>query len=186
MSKTSQRAGEVAFSKMEKINSELFTLTYGAVVSQLLKDYEDVAEVNKQLEKMGYNIGVRLIDEFLSKSNTTNCADFKDTAEAIAKVGFKMFLGVTASVGSWSSDNSEFSLFIPENPLADFIELPDHLSDLWYSNILCGVIRGALEMVQMKVECKFVRDQLRDDDGNEIRVILKEMMREELIEGYAE
>ena len=33
-------------------NAELFTLTYGALVIQLIQDYEDYAEVNKQLEKM--------------------------------------------------------------------------------------------------------------------------------------
>lgn len=33
-------------------NAELFTLTYGALVIQLIKDYEDYGEVNKQLEKM--------------------------------------------------------------------------------------------------------------------------------------
>ena len=31
---------------------ELFTLTYGALVSQLIKDYEKDEEVNKQLDKM--------------------------------------------------------------------------------------------------------------------------------------
>jgi len=33
-------------------SAELFTLTYGALVMQLIQDYEDYAEVNKQLEKM--------------------------------------------------------------------------------------------------------------------------------------
>lgn len=33
-------------------NAELFTLTYGAIVRQLLTDYEDVEEVNKQLDTM--------------------------------------------------------------------------------------------------------------------------------------
>ena len=47
-----RRVGEVAFSKVEKINSELFSLTYGAIVMQLLKDYEDVDATNTQLEKM--------------------------------------------------------------------------------------------------------------------------------------
>lgn len=31
---------------------ELFTLTYGAFVAQILSDYEHVDEVNKQLDKM--------------------------------------------------------------------------------------------------------------------------------------
>ena len=47
-----QRVGAVAFSKVEKINSELFSLTYGAIVTQLLKDYEEVDATNVQLEKM--------------------------------------------------------------------------------------------------------------------------------------
>jgi hypothetical protein len=65
----------------------LFALTYGALVVQLIQDYEDYAEVNKQLEKMGYNIGTRLIEEFLAKSSLGRCADFKDVGEVIAKVG---------------------------------------------------------------------------------------------------
>lgn len=35
-----------------QINAELFSLTYGALVVQLIKDYEDYDEVNKQLDKM--------------------------------------------------------------------------------------------------------------------------------------
>jgi hypothetical protein len=33
-------------------NSELFALTYGALVMQLIEDYEDVTAVNEQLELM--------------------------------------------------------------------------------------------------------------------------------------
>jgi len=33
-------------------SGELFALTYGSLVSQLLKDYEQDEEVNKQLDKM--------------------------------------------------------------------------------------------------------------------------------------
>ena len=42
-------------------------MTYGALVVQLIQDYEDYSEVNKQLEKMGYNIGTRLIEDFLAR-----------------------------------------------------------------------------------------------------------------------
>ncbi len=66
------------------------------------------------------------------------------------QIGFKMFLNITPTVTNWSSDNKQFSLIFEENPLADFVELPDDgraQDELWYSNILCGVLRGALEMV---------------------------------------
>jgi hypothetical protein len=61
-------------------------MTYGALVVQLIQDYEDYAEVNKQLDKMGYNIGMRLIEDFLARSNIGCCADFRETGEVIAKV----------------------------------------------------------------------------------------------------
>jgi hypothetical protein len=61
-------------------------MTYGALVVQLIQDYEDYAEVNKQLDKMGYNIGTRLIEDFLARSNIGRCADFRETGEVIAKV----------------------------------------------------------------------------------------------------
>jgi trafficking protein particle complex subunit 3 len=53
---------------------------------QLIQDYEDYEEVNKQLEKMGYNIGTRLIEDFLAKSNLGRCSDFKEVGEVVAKV----------------------------------------------------------------------------------------------------
>src|SRR5690349_16718308 len=64
-----------------------------------------------------------------------------------------MFLGVTAQVRNWNSEGSEFTIALEENPLTDFVELPTEYKDLWYSNILCGVIRGALEMVCLLINC---------------------------------
>lgn len=69
------------------MNAELVTLTYGTIVAQLCTDYDhDYAQVNQQLDKMGYNIGMRLIEDFLAKSNTGRCSSFRDTAEMISKV----------------------------------------------------------------------------------------------------
>lgn len=65
----------------------------------------------------GYNIGIRLIDEFLAKSGVTGCQDFRETAEVVAKVAFKMFLGINAEVAQWNADNSACSLLIYDNPL---------------------------------------------------------------------
>lgn len=75
--------------RIDKVNSELVVLTYGTIVAQLCKDFDsDYVEVNKQLDKMGYNIGLRLIEDYLAKSNTMRrCSNFKETAEMIAKVG---------------------------------------------------------------------------------------------------
>lgn len=63
------------------------------------------------------------------------------------QVGFKTFLGVVPTVANWNQTNDEFSLILDQNPLTDFVELPEDHPNLLFSNILCGVIRGALEMV---------------------------------------
>mmetsp|Transcript_8629 Transcript_8629/g.29422 ORF Transcript_8629/g.29422 Transcript_8629/m.29422 type:complete len:137 (+) Transcript_8629:2-412(+) len=135
---------------------------------------------------MGYNIGVRLIDEFLAKTGVSSCESFRDTAELIAKAGFRAFLGVSAEVGGWNADSTAFSLMLADNPLTEFVELPPQYRGLYYSNILCGVIRGALEMVQIRVECRFVRDVLHGDDVSEIRVELKERIHDEMADEYKE
>ena len=91
------------------------------------------------------------------------------------QVGFKAFLNITPTVthsapssrpvsqittssgpgaqpqqGASQAQGQWFTLTFDENPLAEFVELPDDALDggLWYSNVLCGVLRGALEMVR--------------------------------------
>jgi hypothetical protein len=136
--------------------------------------------VNAILDKMGYNIGCRMVDEFFAKAPSQGlCKDFTDTARVLGEQAFKMFLGVTAEVANFDADGKAFSLILRENPLGDFVILPaPYASKLWYSNILCGVIRGSLEMLNMKVNVYFKKDILRGHDLTEIRVELKEIIKD--------
>lgn len=96
------------------------------------------------------------------------CTDFRETGEVISKVGFKMFLNTSPTVihhdrsslpaegpgptagATQQTRSQEFSLILEENPLSEFVELPADAREggLWWSNVLAGVLRGALEMVR--------------------------------------
>ena len=78
----------------------------------------------------GYAIGVRLVDEFLAKSGVTNCQDFKETAEVVAKVAFKMFLGINVDVSQWNTEGNACSLLIFDNPLTGTVERAEFSSSL--------------------------------------------------------
>jgi len=172
--------------RYETVSGELFTLTYGAIVAQIVRDYEDPKEVNAQLEAMGYNMGVRIVDDFCAKSRVMRCKSFRDSMETLSKDALRMYLGVQGIVENWSQDGRECSLRLPDNPLTDFVELPQGYSELRYSNILCGVIRGALEMLSMRTECFFASDQLHGDEATIIRRALREVLGEGAGASYKE
>ena len=95
-----------------------------------------------------------------------------------------MFLGISADVTSWNADRNTFCLVLYENPLAEFVELPPEMAGLCYSNLLCGVIRGALEMISLRAECRYLRDTLRGDEVNEIQVQIMEVLEEQMGDEY--
>ena len=170
------------FNEQSKINSELLSLTYGVFVAKLVREANDnrPAEVNAKLEEIGYNMGCRMIDDFFARQpphSQQPCKDFRQTMDVLAKQAFKMFLGVYADVVRWDSQGQSCTLLLRDNPLNDFVVLPPQLkTELWYSNVLVGIIRGALEMINLRVQAYFEKDTLRGDSEIEIRVVLLEIL----------
>ncbi|SJK85846.1 Trafficking protein particle complex subunit 3 [Babesia microti strain RI] len=173
------KLGETVYFKSEKANGEFLALTYGALVAQIVKDNISVDGVNQKLFKIGQNIGSRLIDEYLSKAGSFSCKSFKESVEAIAKVGFKMFLGINANSEVVDEEKNLYHITFEDNPLEMFIEMSDSLGDLEYSNVICGTIAGALEQIRMRVDCKFVRYPIKKDQKYTISIQLQEIIRDD-------
>jgi trafficking protein particle complex subunit 3 len=99
-------------------------------------------------------MGIRLIEDFLAKSGWTRCSDFRETAQILSAVAFKMFLNCCPLVIEFQGNDKEFGLvFTGEGeatlPIYEFVSLPDEFvkDGLFYGNILPGLIKGSLEMV---------------------------------------
>lgn len=186
-----KQIGDEAWKRADKVNGELFALTYGCLVAQLLRDYEDPAQVNGQLEKMGYALGIRLVDELLARTPVGRCADFRETAE-IVRLAFRLFLNLQPTITTAS--DREFVIHLGGGEAggdglgSEWVELPEaaRKGGLHYASLLTGTIRGALEMVHMEVECTIVNDPLLQHGGanspitTDIRVKLVRLLQETL------
>ena len=90
--------------RVEKVNAELVTLTYGTMVAQLCSDLDNnYSEVNKQLDKMGYNIGMRLVEDFFAKSGVQRCLNLRETAETISKVSKIPLIAISIRISALSN-----------------------------------------------------------------------------------
>lgn len=126
---------------------------------------------------MGYNMGTRMVDEFFARqpANTQPCRDFKQMTDVVSKQALKMFLNMAADVRSVDKEGKVCDFILRENPLAEYVVLPPQCreqSKMWYSNIYCGMLRGALEMINITVKATFINDTLLGDEQTVIRVEL--------------
>lgn len=172
--------------KQAKCNAEFFALTYGALVAELLRDLEDSAQITAELDRMGHSMGVRCIEEVLAKTApSASTKSFSDTAELI-QTAFRMFFGLTVDTKVVSE--TSYSISFADNPLAIFVELPSSADEnkLEYSQLLAGMVRGMLEMLQYDVSSRIASTVLTGGETNEIAVELKQILQEGAGEDYQE
>ncbi|CAA80133.1 Trafficking protein particle complex subunit 3 homolog [Caenorhabditis elegans] len=166
----------------KKMSAELFCLTYGAMVTEMLKDYEDPKDVTIQLDKMGFNMGTRLADDFLAKNaNVPRCVDTRQIADVLCRNAIPCYLGISATASSWTSGDREFTITLEANPLTELVQVPAHLvsAGLSYSQLIAGAIRGALEAVHFKVYASAT-----DTGANtEIRIRFDQVLKDSLPAG---
>lgn len=177
----------VLWQKQAKCNAEFFALTYGALVAELLRDLEDGTQITAELDRMGHSMGVRCIEEVLAKTASSAAKSFVETADLCA-TAFRMFLGLVVETKIVSE--TVYSITFADNPLAIFVEFPANVNnetnDLEYSQLLAGMVRGMLEMLQFDVSSRIVRTVLAGGETNEIAVELKQVLQEGAGEDYQE
>lgn len=95
-------------------------------------------------------------------------------------MAFKMYLNITGEVHEVASaERPTYDLIFTENPLTEFVELPPMFQKkLVYSQMLCGIIEGALEQVHLDTKATILKDIPNGDDTLTIRLELIQVKRE--------
>jgi hypothetical protein len=153
-----------------------------------------VEAANAKLFEEGERIGRRLVDEFvavdaesrgLAARGAAPCDSVPRAVDVIAQRALPYYLGVDPQSVSVIVDRAALATAAPgapqtldirldESPLGAFVQLPRALKEarLWYSNMVCGAIAGALRMLDFPGTCAvyFVADKMCGDAETRIRV----------------
>ena len=153
---------------------------YGTLLVRLTKDIKDINELNTKIELIGYDIGKRLVDDLIDDIQRVDHSDQNKLMEKLIFQLAQYYLGI---IGNYNqTGENEFHLKFPENPISLYVELPDSLEGLCYSNIICGIMRGMLEITGFEVKCELIKDKMKGDDINDIKITLVKYIEERFID----
>ena len=178
MSRRNQNENPIFDKKQIKV--ELLTFMYGTLLVRLTKDIKDINELNTKIELIGYDIGKRLVDDLIDDFQRVDTSDQNKLMEKLICQLAQYYLGI---IGNYSqTGEKEFHLIFTENPISLYVELPESLEGLCYSNVICGIMRGMLEICGYEVKCEFVKDKIKGDDNNDMKITLVKYIEERFID----
>jgi hypothetical protein len=148
--------------KQPKANAELFALTYGALIGELLRDIENPRLIEQELDKMGHSMGIRCMEEFLAKNESNSVLEGGNTV---------------------TKEMKGFALTFTDNPFTIFVELPEE-TDLQYNQLLAGMCRGMLEVLQFDCACAISKSMMHGNDSYEVSIVLNQVLQEGAGEDY--
>ena len=169
-----------SFLERKQIKVDLLTFMYGSLLVRLTKDIKDINELNTKIELIGYDIGKRLVDDLIDDFQRVDTSDQNKLMEKLICQLAQYYLGI---IGNYSqTGEKEFHLIFTENPISLYVELPESLEGLCYSNVICGIMRGMLEICGYEVKCEFVKDKIKGDDNNDMKITLVKYIEERFID----
>jgi len=180
MSKKTKGSDELILErKQHKV--ELLTFMYGSLLVRLTKDIKDINELNKKIELIGYEIGKRLVDDLIDDfQRGLDVSEQNKLMEKLISQLVQNYLGIVGNISQVSE--KEYHLIFPENPISFYVELPESLDGLCYSNIICGILRGMLEISGFEITCEFVKDKMKGNEVNDLKITLVKYIEERFID----
>ena len=172
---------ESSYLERKQIKMDLITFMYGSLLVRLTKDIKDINELNKKIELIGYDIGKRLVDDLIDDfQRNLDVSDQNKVMEKLICQLTQYYLGI---IGKYNqTGEKEFHLTFTQNPICLYVELPESLEGLCYSNIICGILRGMMEISGFEIQCEFAKDKMKGDDINDLKITLVKLIEERFID----
>ncbi|EAY20901.1 hypothetical protein TVAG_437270 [Trichomonas vaginalis G3] len=129
---------------------EFSALVYGSFVASLLEMTEDVEEVNKKLDEIGYRIGLRLAHDF-GRDDSLERIDTPD--KVVGNVIEKKWPSLSHSNKQVQTqvDGKNIILTFPPSIFTQNVQIPELYSGVHFTGMLPGILRGIFEIFHFRV-----------------------------------
>lgn len=134
-------------------------LIYGSLVNSLLEMTEDVNEVNKKLEEIGYRIGLRLAHEFAREKNLERVESPEKLISDVLIKNWPNIAGKNASCKSNSQGDNTFIMTFQPSIFTEYVTIPELYNGIQYTAMLPGVLKGIFEIFHYEAEVSLLTSQ---------------------------
>ena len=150
---------------------EFSALVYGSFVASLLEITEDVEEVNKKLDEIGYNIGLRLAHDFGRDSSLERI----DTPEKVIKDvlvrKWVVLSGSKVPVNVAKDGDNKYILTFAPSVFTQNVQIPELYKGVQFTGMLPGALRGIFEIFHWKVNTKLLEADEKIGTKVEVEVV---------------
>lgn len=133
-------------------------LIYGSLVSSLLEMTENVEDVNKKLDEIGYRIGLRLAHEFARDKKLDVCKTPQAVIDRVIIPNWENFIGRSKAKCQIINEKT-FKLSFDPSVYTQNVTIPELYSGVKFTAMLPGVLRGIFEIFHQEVLTTLAEDE---------------------------
>ena len=133
-------------------SADFSALIYGSLVNSLLEMTENVDEVNKKLEDIGYRIGLRLAHEFARDKTLDRVDSPEKLIKDVIIKNWPIIAGKKTSASYQALENNSFLISFQPSIFTEYVTIPELYTGVQYTAMLPGALRGIFEIYHFRAE----------------------------------
>ena len=135
---------------------EFSALVYGSFVASMLELTEDVEEVNKKLDEIGYRIGLRLAHDFGKDSSLERIDNADKVINDVIVRKWSTLSGSKTPVQVTKEEDNKYVLAFAPSVFTQNVQIPELYKGVQFTGMLPGALRGIFEIFHWRVTAKLL------------------------------